>query len=471
MNGFEREALARLPLAEAVLHLWGHVTDPDCLQTIFDLYRGPSYHKELSFATMVHLIADALLLHQGSGHKAMQRAVENSQLEASIRAAYAKLGRIPISLSNGLLLEGTQRLMQVLPTARPPAPSSLRAFTRLAIDGKKIKHLMKRLKVTRGLKGIVLGGKTAVALNLETGLAMAMSADPDGEVSDAPLMPDLLRQVRGSVAGPRLFVLDRQFCDLVQPAQLTTHGDHFLIRYNAKVSFHVGPQTPLRTGRDERGRDYVEEWGWLGAVNQKRRCYVRRITLRRPGEEDVILITDLLDADTYPAVDLLATYLARWSIESMFQKITEVFHLNRLISSTPEGTIFQCSFCLLLYNMIEVLRGHVSESASVPVVDVSMENLFNDVQRQMIAWTELVGPQKTALEFEVAPSVPILRDRLKELLAGQWKVRWKKAPAKRVQPPPNRAKSAGGHTSVQRLRIQARQAKVTPLDASAKSDT
>jgi hypothetical protein len=470
MDDFEREALDRLPLAEAVLHLWGHVTDPDSLQAIFDTHRGPSYQKELSFQTIVHLIEDALLEHRGSGHKAMQHALEDSVLNASIRAVYGKLGRIPISLSNGFLLESTRRLVPLLPAVRPPAPPSLRGFVRLAIDGKKLKHVMKRLKLARGLKGAILGGKTAVALDLETGLAVAMNADPDGEVSDAPLMPELLRQVRATVPGTRLFVLDRQFCDLVQPAQLTAGGDHYLIRYNAKVGFHVDAEIPSRTGRDERGREFVEEWGWLGAVTQKRRRYVRRITLRRPGEEDVILITDLLDADTYPAVDLLATYLARWGIESVFQKITEVFHLNRLISSTPEGTIFQCSFCLLLYNMIEVLRGHVSDAASVPVAEVSMENLFDDVQRQMIAWSELVGAEKTASQFEVDPSAEGVRGRLKELLAGQWKARWKKAPAKRVQPPPVRIKSPGGHTSVHRLRIQARQGKKAPVRGKEKSD-
>lgn len=471
MDAFERAALDRLPLAEAVLHLWGHVTDPDDLQAIFDAHRGSSYQKELSFETIVHLIADALLEHRGSGHKAMQRAVENSALNASIRAAYGKLGRTPISLSNGFLLEGTRRLGQVIPAVRAPAPESLRGFVRLAIDGKKIKHVMKRLKVTRGVKGAVLGGKTAVALDLDTGLAVAMNADPDGEVSDAPLMPELLRQVRASVAGTRLFVLDRQFCDLVQPGQLTADGDHYLIRYNAKVSFHVNAETPSRTGRDERGREFVEEWGWLGAVTQERRCYVRRITLRRPGEEDVILITDLLDADIYPAVDLLATYLARWGIEGVFQKITEVFHLKKLISSSPEGTIFQCAFCLLLYNMIEVLRGHVSEAASVPVAEVSVENLFDDVHRQMVAWTELIGPEKTTEGFEVAPSADRVRARLTELLAGQWKARWKKAPSKKVQPPPNRVESPGGHTSVRRLQIQARQEKIAPVIEAVEPDT
>ena len=119
--------------------------------------------------------------------------------------------------------------------------------------------------------------------------------------------------------------------------------------------------------------------------------------------------------------------------------------------------------------MIEVLRGHISEAASVPVAEVSMENLFDDVHRQMIAWTELVGPEVTAEQFEVAPTAERVRGRLAELLSGQWKARWKKAPAKKVQPPPTRVESPGGHTSVQRLRIQAKQGKITPRSQNSKS--
>jgi len=42
---------------------------------------------------------------------------------------------------------------------------------------------------------------------------------------------------------------------------------------------------------------------------------VRRITLYRPGEKDVILVTNLCDAAAVPAVDLLEVYLNRWGIE------------------------------------------------------------------------------------------------------------------------------------------------------------
>ena len=41
----------------------------------------------------------------------------------------------------------------------------------------------------------------------------------------------------------------------------------------------------------------------------------------------------------------------------MFQQITEVFHLNRLIATTPQGTLFQLAFCLLVYDLIQVARG------------------------------------------------------------------------------------------------------------------
>jgi len=81
--------------------------------------------------------------------------------------------------------------------------------------------------------------------------------------------------------------------------------------------------------------------------------------LLRP-QDDVILVTDLLDADAYPAQDLLWLYSERWGIERMFQQVTEVFGLQGLIGGTPQACIFQFAFCLLLYNMIQVVRGYLA---------------------------------------------------------------------------------------------------------------
>ena len=118
---------------------------------------------------------------------------------------------------------------------------------------------------------------------------------------------------------------------------------------------------------------------------------MRRITLKRPGEKDVILVTSLCDGEVFPADDVLELYLMRWGIEQMFQQVTEVFGLSGLIGSTPEGTIFQFALCLLLYNMIQVIRGVIATEVEKPREKISTENLFDDVQREMIAWNVVIS--------------------------------------------------------------------------------
>jgi IS4 transposase len=78
----------------------------------------------------------------------------------------------------------------------------------------------------------------------------------------------------------------------------------------------------------------------------------------------------------------LELYRHRWGIERVFQQITEVYHLRTLIASTPQGTIFQCAFCLLLYNLVVVQRSYVAQAQQRERESISLENLFYDARRQ-----------------------------------------------------------------------------------------
>ena len=134
--------------------------------------------------------------------------------------------------------------------------------------------------------GGVLGGRTLVAMDFHSGLAVAMRADRDGDANDVKFVPELLPEVRRRFAGPRLWMADRQFADLVQTAHFTQEGDHFLVRYNKKLHFHADASRKPREGCDALGRKFVEDWGWIGGPKDKRRREVRRITLlasRRGG--------------------------------------------------------------------------------------------------------------------------------------------------------------------------------------------
>lgn len=434
MDDLARSLLHRLPLAEAVLWVWTWITSEAHLQSLFARFRGRSYEKAISFSVMVHLIADALLHYGGSGRQSFEHAEESNTLPASIQAAYGKLRRLPIPLSMGFLAECTQQLVQLFPPVQATSlPTSLRDLEVIVLDGKAIKRVAKRLKVLRGARGGVLGGRALVALQLKNGLAVAMHAHPDGEANDARFVPWLCPQVRTRVPGPRLWLADRQFCTLQHMEEFVADGDHLLVRYHKNVSFQRDQDRPICCGHDRNGRSYVEEWGWLGRAAHKQRRYVRRITLERPGQEAIIVVTDLLDAKKYPAADLLELYLGRWGIERMFQQVTEVFGLEGLIGSTPEATIFQFAFCLLLYNIIQVVRAYAAQAGQRQVAEVSTEKLFGDATRQLIAWNELVSPATTFACFAEPPPLAVVRRRLQALLKASWTERWIKAPAQKRQ--------------------------------------
>lgn len=449
---FAREILSRLPLAEAVLSLWRWVADPLFLLSVFARHRGLGYEKAISFGVLVQLIADALLEHQGSGKKSFERGREQGLLTASVQAVYQKLGRMPLGLSEAWLAESMARLRPVYPeAARLPVAPALRDLEVIIVDGKAIKRVAKRLKPLRGRKGGVLGGKALVALELRSGVVVAMATHADGETNEAKLVPALLPQVREQVVGRRLWVADRQFCDLTQPAAFAQGADQFLVRYHPKTPFSPDAARAAQRGQDAQGRVWEQDWGWLGSEQSKQRRFVRRLTLYRPGEEAIILLTDLLDATQYPATDLLDLYLTRWSIERVFQQITEVFHLQTLIGTTPQGTVFQFAFCVLLYNMVQVVRAYVATAQARPVPTISTELLFDDVHRQLVAFTELVPTEQVESLCPVLPTEETLRVQLTRLLATIWTNRWLKAPTRKRKAPGPRTPIRGNQTSVFRL--------------------
>src|SRR5271157_91954 len=410
--------LQRTPLANATLSLWSYLLKPSVLDEIFQKHRGRSFEDVLKFSTFVELIRDALILHKGSGRASFQRAEEQGTLPTCQEAVYHKLGRVPIPLSLGFFEDASQELREVLPRGNPVTaiPASLNGMTVTILDGKQLKNVAKRLWPLRCKPGKVVGGKILVAYLPAEGVA------------------------------------DRQFCDLNQPALLTEQGDHFLIRRSLKTHFHPDPQRPAQTSRDAQGRTVVEEWGWIGAVKDKRRRYVRHFRLIRPGAEEILLVTDLLDNQQYPASDLLAVYLTRWGIERVFQQITEVFELRHLIGCTPEATIFQAAFCLVIYNLLQVIRAYVAASqVEMPVDAVSVEQIFVDVQKELTALTVLFPSPTIADWFATEMSRKEIIAHLQILLGGVWTPRYRKAVNKKPRPKVKKAKGSGAHTSVHKV--------------------
>ena len=195
MEGFSREAIRRLPLAESVMLLFRSITDGDLLASIWDEHRGRCYDRVISFPVMVHLISGALLISK-SGRQSFQHNIGAGVLEASVQAACQKLGNLPIAVSEAFLERSTGVLRNVFPEwSAWKRPKSLQGFRIVICDGKAVKKVARRLKALRGTKGGLIGGRTLVALDWDTGMAATMHGESDGEANEVKHTGSLVQRV------------------------------------------------------------------------------------------------------------------------------------------------------------------------------------------------------------------------------------------------------------------------------------
>ncbi|MBC7772856.1 MAG: IS4 family transposase [Pyrinomonadaceae bacterium] len=447
METFSQALSERVPLALAVLELFDHVFDERLLDSIYEADRGRCYTDTLTFSQLIVLVRDALVHHQGSGHQMFTQLVRNDAQPVDESNFYRKLQRMPVLVSRALLRTCSRRMAELMPTDAVSLPDCFASFRAVVIDGKKIKNAAKRLELTRGFSGSLIGAKALVAMDARHGLALAMSDSLDGLTNDLPLVESLVPQVLETIGvDPILWMADRQFGNVKTFQKLSGRPiDRFVIRIQKGLPFKA---ISRRETIDEQGRKVIDETGVFG--NDKQSMPVRRITLERPGEkDDVILVTDLLDEQMYPACELLKLYRHRWGIEQMFQQVTETFALDHLIGCAPQAILFQFALCLLMYNLIQVVKSFVAEDGNMAMLMVSTYGLFYDVKRELGIWAYLgdgciVRTPRTAQQ---------MRNRLRKLLHDSWDaVAYLKASDKKPRkkrPPPKRLH--GGHTSTQRL--------------------
>jgi hypothetical protein len=185
----------------------------------------------------------------------------------------------------------------------------------------------------------------------------------------------------------------------------------------------------------------------------------------------VALLTDLLDEVLYPAEDLLATYLARWQIENVFQAITEAFELRHLIGCTPQATVFQASLCLVMYNVLQVLRGYAAAVAPEPteVEALSAEQIFTDLHEELVGLHRVLGPEELLAWLPAPAPAEQVGSRLRALLGRAWSACWRKAVNKKRRPHRTKEKELGAHTSVHKILEAAKAADGKKQKASVSS--
>lgn len=175
----------------------------------------------------------------------------------------------------------------------------------------------------------------------------------------------LARDIWHEVPEQSLVIIDRNFLVKKDLIDLETSGErHWLSRTKSNTKWAVVE----RLGRD----DYLVEWD-VHERGGPKTWTMRAIHYKRKGYPRATLLTSLVDAEKYPAKELIALYHERWETEIGYDELkTHLLDRQEAIrSKTPTGVRQELWGIAIAYNLVRLEMERVAAEAGVPPTRIS----------------------------------------------------------------------------------------------------
>lgn len=96
-----------------------------------------------------------------------------------------------------------------------------------------------------------------------------------------------------------------------------------------------------------------------------------QVTRRGSRTKEVTLVTTLLNAALYPAVDLATLYGERWQIETNLRHLKQTMKMDVLHCESVDGVLKELTVFALVYNLVRAVMCAAAERQEVPVERIS----------------------------------------------------------------------------------------------------
>ena len=188
----------------------------------------------------------------------------------------------------------------------------------------------------------------------------------------------LARGVWNEVPENSLIIVDRNFLVKKDLVYLETSGNrHWLSRTKSNTKWAIRE----RLGRD----DNLVEWE-INEPGLPTTWTLRAIHYQRKGFPRATLLTSLLDAERYPAKELIDLYHERWETELGYDEIkTHLLERAESIRSrTPVGVRQELWGIAIAYNLVRVEMERVAAEANVPPTRISFVTALSMLQDEFL---------------------------------------------------------------------------------------
>lgn len=347
---FER-FIQKSPVSVMVRGLLEKVLCPQTLDKLFESSAKTQYTRELLFSTLVNLISLVVCGIHPSVHAAHQALGE--EIGVSVTSVYNKLNGIEPTVSAELVKEIASQLEATIRHLNATMPDLLPGYRVKILDGNAIAASEHRLKVLRQVGSDPKTCQSLVVLDPSLMLAVDVFPCEDGHAQERSLFNEVLPTVEED----DVWIADRNFCTLKFLFGIATKKGYFIIRQHQSLPWHA--TNDFRTvGQIDTGE--VKEQNILLSADDGQLLQVRRVKVclkqpTRDGDREIFILTNL-PTEVASALLIAQLYRKRWTLETLFQVLTENLCCEINTLGYPKAALFTFCIALVAYNVLSVVK-------------------------------------------------------------------------------------------------------------------
>ena len=344
---------------------------PERLERVFEKNALTQYTRILPFATVAEVMGEVVFNMKPSVNAALKDRGET--LPVSVSAFYQKLNGIEPHVSAVLVRDSAAQLAPVIRKLGARTPL-LRGYNIRILDGNHFAATEHRLPETRGETAAPLPGQALVVLDPDLRLAVDVIPCEDGHAQER----SLLDQVLPSVRLKDLWIADRNFCTLGFLFGIAKQKGRFLIRHHAGMPLQLTGRRK-RIGQTDTGKVF-EQSAVITDPETGRTKTIRCITVcldvaTRDGEQELRLLTNL-SKTAAAALKVADLYRKRWSVETMFQEMTENLTCEIKTLGYPRAAVFAFCLALMAWNGMSVIYAALRNVHDEETVEQNLSNYY-----------------------------------------------------------------------------------------------
>jgi hypothetical protein len=322
----------------------------DRMDKLFATHAKVQYQRDLLFSSQVDLMSLVVCGIQKSVNAAYKaKAVE---LSISTTALYNKLNGVEIEVSQALVRETAQDLQQIVQTIGGEQPNPCPGYEMRIVDGNCLAGTDHRLDAIRLFAATALPGKMLVVLDPISKLVVDIFPIEDGHAQERSRFKEVLAVVKPN----QIWTGDRNFCTAEFLTTIAECSAFFVIRQHGSLGWKEVSELTA-AGQTETGDIFEQEIEicYQGKPLKCRRIVVKLFKPTRDKDSEIAILTNLspLVADTALITHL---YRNRWSVETLFQTVTENFNGEIQTLAYPRAALFSLAMAFATYNILATIR-------------------------------------------------------------------------------------------------------------------